>query len=46
MAGYIPSMARIKKALSQVWNRYLDAWWRRHVVDDFDRHYPNEPWLF
>lgn len=25
---------------------YLKALWRRHIVDDFDRHYPQEPWLF
>jgi hypothetical protein len=31
-------MARIKA--------YVRNWWRQWVVDDFDRHYPNEPWLF
>lgn len=25
---------------------YLRNWWRRHVVDDFENHYPNEPWMF
>lgn len=25
---------------------YVRGWWRRHIVDDFENHYPNEPHLF
>lgn len=25
---------------------YFREFWRRHVIDDFENHYPDEPWLF
>lgn len=25
---------------------YARNWWKRHIADDFDRHFPGEPWLF
>ena len=25
---------------------YVQDWIRRNIVDDFENHYPNEPWLF
>jgi hypothetical protein len=25
---------------------YLRGWWKRHVIDDFENHYPNDPNLF
>lgn len=24
---------------------YFRRLWREHVVDDFSKHYPKEPWL-
>ena len=31
-------MARIKAFLKRIWHE--------NVVDDFEKHYPNDPWLF
>lgn len=25
---------------------YLRGWWKRNIVDDFEKHYPNDPQLF